>query len=161
MRNVSDANQCASDTCGHVQTTKPKPIRAASRVTAACFQGRAASGGVRLHRPADHGAAGAAGIAGSSGRAASAPQRVSRNAQAQAATPTGRNPVRKTAGNPQREMQLKPVGSPRFFFLKKTITQIRRDLNKAVVQVNRRWKISDGIPAETHLRQITHLTKPC
>lgn len=47
-------------------------------VTAACFQGGAASAGVRPHRPADHGAARAAGIPGSSGRTASAPVRVSR-----------------------------------------------------------------------------------
>lgn len=119
MRNVSDdeqANGCITvlDTCGHVETANPKPIGAASGMTAVCFQGRAASAGVRLHRPADHGAAGAAGITGSSGRAASAPPRVSRSARALAATRTGRNPARKTDGNPRREMQLQPVGSPRF-----------------------------------------------
>lgn len=68
-----------ADTCGHVEITKPKPVGAASAMTAVCFQGGAAPAGVRLHRPADHGAAGAAGVSGSSGRAASAPQRVSRN----------------------------------------------------------------------------------
>lgn len=114
MRTHTDADHCALDTWAHVEITKPKPIRAASRMTAVCFQGGAASAGVRLHRPADHGAAGAAGITGSSGRAASAPQRVRQvQAQALAMTRTGRNPVRRTAGNPQREMLLKPVGPSR------------------------------------------------
>lgn len=113
MSTQADAHHCVLDTCGHVEIMKPKPIRAASGMTAVCFQGRAASAGVRLHRPADHGAAGAAGITGSSGRAASAPQRVSGKRTSAGDDADRKKPVRKAAGNPQREMQLKPVGSPR------------------------------------------------
>lgn len=67
-------------------------------------------------------------------------------------TGTGRNPVRKAAGNPRREMQPRPVGAPRF---EKPSRRLDEMFNKVVVQVSRRWKISDGIPAETHPRQIT------
>ena len=141
----ADTDHCdPSDACGHVTDS--------DRV---CFQGDAASAGVRPHRPADHGAAWAAGITGSSGWTGSAPITVSRKAQALRMTNTPGNPVRKTARN-RYCTHLKPVRPP---FQNHHISHISRDVNIVVTQVNSRW-ISDEIPAETHPHHLSHLTNP-